>query len=313
MGKVLIAVSGTGGHVYPGIALAEELRSRRPDLQVLFTCARGKPGVEWIRNAGFDVRTVRLRGFARQPGWSWLVFPFALIAGGFGALALVAGQRPDLVIGTGGYVSGPFVFFAALLGIPTLVLEQNSLPGVATRIASRFAREVHVAYPEAVERLPGRRNVHLSGNPVRLSVEQGDAAAFRAEHGLDAERPVVLVLGGSQGAQALTEAALGAGRELGPDADVQIVIQAGRRGYADAQREAATAPDNIHVTEFVSDMGSAYAAARLVVARSGAMTLAELAAAGRPAVLVPYPYAAEDHQTLNARHMADRGAARLVP
>lgn len=313
MGKVLIAVSGTGGHVYPGIALAEELRARRPELPVVFAAARGKPGIDWIEKAGFPVRSVRLRGFARTPGLGWLVFPFALIAGCAGALALLLQEHPTLVVGTGGYVSGPFVLFAAMMGVPTLILEQNSLPGVATKLASLIAREVHVAFPESVARLPRRGRAKVSGNPVRASVENGDAAAFRAEHGLDEARPLVLVLGGSQGAQALTEAAVGAAKALGEGALLQMVIQAGRRNVDAARAAAKEAPSWLRVTEFVHDMGAAYAAARLVVARAGAMTLAELAAAGRPALLVPYPYAAEDHQTANARFVEAQGAAVVVP
>jgi UDP-N-acetylglucosamine--N-acetylmuramyl-(pentapeptide) pyrophosphoryl-undecaprenol N-acetylglucosamine transferase len=313
LGKVLIAVSGTGGHVYPGIALAEELRARRPELRILFASARGKPGVDWIRAAGFDVRTVRLRGLARRPGPAWLLFPFALVAGSLGALALLLGERPDVVVGTGGYVSGPFVAFAALLGIPTLVLEQNSVPGATTRLTSLVAREVHVAFPEAAARLPRKGRARVSGNPVRVSVERGDAAAFRAARGLDGEVPLVLVLGGSQGARAVTAAAVGAARALGEDAPLQMLVQAGRRGLEAAREAAQDAPRWLQVVDFLPDPGSAYAAARLVVARAGAMTLAELAASGRPAVLVPYPYAAEDHQTVNARRMEALGAARVIP
>lgn len=310
---MLIAVSGTGGHVYPGIALAEELRARHPDLSILFAAARGKPGIDWIEKAGFPVRTVRLRGFARRPGIGWLLFPFALVAGCAGALAMLIGEHPSLVVGTGGYVSGPFVLFATLLGVPTLILEQNSVPGVATKLASLLAREVHVAFPESIERLPGRKRARVSGNPVRASVERGDAAAFRAAHGLDDARPLVLVLGGSQGATALTGAAIGAAKVLGEDAPLRMLVQAGARNLDGARAAAQGAPSWLRVTDFVHDMGAAYAAARLVVARAGAMTIAELAAAGRPAVLVPYPFAAGDHQTANAREVEREGAARVVP
>lgn len=310
---MLIAVSGTGGHVYPGIALAEELRARHPGLPILFAAARGKPGIDWIEKAGFRVRTVRLRGFARRPGVGWLLFPFALIAGCAGTLALLLGEHPSLVVGTGGYVSGPFILFAAMLGVPTLILEQNSIPGVATKLASVLAREVHVAFPDSVGRLPRRGRARVSGNPVRASVEAGDAASFLAAHGLDTVRPVVLVLGGSQGARALTEAAIAAAKLLGEDAPLQMVVQAGRRNVEEARAAAAGAPSWLRVVDFVHEMGAAYAAARLVVARAGAMTLAELAAAGRPALLVPYPFAAGDHQSANARFVEREGAAGVIP
>jgi UDP-N-acetylglucosamine--N-acetylmuramyl-(pentapeptide) pyrophosphoryl-undecaprenol N-acetylglucosamine transferase len=315
MRKVLIAVSGTGGHVYPGIALAEELRARHPDLGIRFAAARGKPGIDWIRAAGFEVGTVPLRGFARRPGVSWLVFPFALVRGTLASLAMILREKPALVVGTGGYVSGPFVAFAALLRIPTLVLEQNAIPGVATKLGALFAREVHVADPGSVARLPGRgrARARVSGNPVRLSVEKGDGARFRRELGLtDEARPIVLVLGGSQGAQAVTEAALDAARLLPSPSPLRVVVQAGARGIEAARERAAGCEDRVTVVPFLDSIGDGYAAADLVVARAGAMTLAELGAAGVPSVLVPYPYAAEDHQTLNARRYAAGGAAVVV-
>jgi UDP-N-acetylglucosamine--N-acetylmuramyl-(pentapeptide) pyrophosphoryl-undecaprenol N-acetylglucosamine transferase len=311
--KVLIAVSGTGGHVYPGIALAEELRSRHADLGVLFATARGKPASAWIRRSGFEVREVRLAGFARRPGLSWLTFPFVLVAGCFGALGLLLSEGPDLVVGTGGYVSGPFVAFAAALGIPTVVLEQNARPGVATRLGSLVARQVHLAEGAAREGLPRRSRAVVSGNPVRSAVETGDGAAFRAAHGIEPAVPLVVVIGGSQGAQALTEAAVGAARDLGEGAGVALLVQAGERGVEQAKELAVGAPPGLRVVAFLDDMGGAYAAAQLVVARAGAMTLAELSAAGVPAVLVPYPYAAADHQTDNARRHAERGAALVLP
>ena len=313
MAKVLIAVSGTGGHVYPGVALAQELRSRRPGLEVLFATARGKPAVGWIRAAGFEVREIRLQGFARRPSWSWVTFPFALIAGLLGSLTLLLKQSPQLVVGTGGYAAGPLVLFAALMGIPTVILEQNSVPGVTTKLTARVAKEVHVAQPETVSRLPRSARVHVSGNPVRLEVERGRPDAFREAFGLEATRPVVLVVGGSQGARALTEAALDATGLLGPEFPGQLVVQAGRRGYEDARRRAEEAPDWVRVTPFLDDIGGAYAAASLVVSRAGAMTLAELSAAGVGAILVPYPYASEDHQTVNAERYAVGGAARVLP
>ncbi|MFN8176539.1 MAG: undecaprenyldiphospho-muramoylpentapeptide beta-N-acetylglucosaminyltransferase [bacterium] len=311
--RILVCVSGTGGHVYPGIALAEELRARRADLEVVFATARGKPSAEWIRRAGFEVRTVPVRGFARRPTLGWLAFPFALAAGALASFALLASWRPGLVVGTGGYVTGPFVVAAALLGIPVLLLEQNAIPGFTTRAGSLFAREVHLAYPESRARLWRKGRATVSGNPVRLSVERGDGAAFRKAFGVPAQARLVVVIGGSQGAQALTEAAIAAAAAFGEASALRMVVQTGERGLADARaRAAGGAPSWLRLTAFLDDMGGAYAAADLVVARAGAMTLAELAASGVPSVLVPYPWAAEDHQTKNARRFASSGAAVVV-
>lgn len=313
MRRVLVCVSGTGGHVYPGIALAEELRARRDDVQIVFATARGKPGREWIERAGFDVRTVPVRGLARRPSVSWLTFPFALVAGAWTSFVLLASWRPDLVVGTGGYVTGPFVVAAVILGIPIVLLEQNAIPGVTTRVGSLFAREVHLADPESRSSLWRRGRACVSGNPVRRSIERGDAAAFRATFGIPADAPVVVVIGGSQGARALTEAAIDAARTMAGTSTARLVVQTGARGFDEARARAAGAPPSLAITPFVDEMGDAYAAADVVVARSGAMTLAELAASGVPSVLVPYPWAAEDHQTKNARRFAARGAAVVVP
>jgi UDP-N-acetylglucosamine--N-acetylmuramyl-(pentapeptide) pyrophosphoryl-undecaprenol N-acetylglucosamine transferase len=310
--KVLIAVSGTGGHVYPGIALAEELRSRHPDLSILFAAAKGRPGSDWIRAAGFDVRTVPMRGVARRPGSSWVALPVYLAAGFAAALALLIAESPNLVVGTGGYLSGPFIAFASMMRIPTVVLEQNSIPGVATRLSSIVAREVHVAFPETVPLLPRRSRVKVSGNPVRRSVEEGDGQEFRRAHAIQAGVPLVLVLGGSQGARALTTAAIDAAKILGADAGVSMVVQSGARGFEEARARAKDAPQWLEVVPFLGDMGGAYAACDLVVGRAGATTLAELAAAGVPAILVPYPFAAKDHQTTNARRLEREGAARVI-
>ncbi len=310
--KVLIAVSGTGGHIYPGIAVAEELRSRHPDLSILFAAARGKPGADWIRAAGFEVRDVPLRGIARRPSLSWLAFPFWLVAGCAAVVSLLAAEAPALVVGTGGYVSGPFVAFASLLRIPTMVLEQNSIPGVATRLGSLVATQTHLAFPESRAALLRKGRAVVSGNPVRRSVAAGDGAAFRRAHGIDASRPLVLVLGGSQGARAVTGMAIDAAKLLGENAAIAMFVQTGSRGFEEARARAAGAPRWLALAPFVEEMGGAYAAAALVVGRSGATTLAELAEAGLPSILVPYPFAAKDHQTTNARRLEAAGAAVVV-
>ncbi len=311
--RVLVAVSGTGGHVYPGIALAEELRARRPADRIVFAVAAGKPGADWVQGAGFEVRAVPVRGFSRRPGLSWITFPFALLAGLAATAALLLSFRPHLVVGTGGYVAGPFVVWAWALGIPVVLLEQNAIPGVTTRLGSLLARQVHLAVPESRSRLLRKGRAVTSGNPVRRAVEEGDGAGFRRAFGVPDGAPLVVVVGGSQGAKALTEAAVAAARALASE-PIRFVVQTGRKGLAAARALAGPAPPpHVEFAEFLDDMGGAYAAADLVVARAGAMTLAELAASGVPSVLVPYPWAAEDHQTTNARRFAANGAARVVP
>ena len=310
--RVLFAVSGTGGHVYPGIAVAEELVARRPDVEVLFAVAAGKPGSEWIRGAGFETRGIPVRGFARRPGLSWLTFPFRLGAGVFAAVDLLATWRPSLVVGTGGYVVGPFLLGSALLGLPLVLLEQNAIPGVTTRLGSIFAREVHLAVPESRGKLWRKSVARTSGNPVRRAIEQGDGDAFRRALAIPPDAHLIVVIGGSQGAKALTEAAIDAARRI-DRGDVRFVVQTGTRGIDEARARAVGAPPSLTLAPYLDDMGGAYAAADLVVSRSGAMTLAELAASGVPSVLVPYPFAAEDHQTKNAQRFAAQGSALVIP
>ena len=312
--RVLVAVSGTGGHVYPGIALAEELRERRPGDRIVFAVAAGKPGADWITRSGFEVRGIPVRGFSRRPGLSWLVFPFALLAGIVATAGLLLSFRPHLLVGTGGYVAGPFVVAAWALRIPVVLLEQNALPGVTTRMGSLLARQVHLAVPESRAKLWRKDAAVVSGNPVRRSVEEGDGAAFRRTFDLPAAGPLVVVIGGSQGAKALTEASIAAARLLAAESPVAFVVQTGARTVAEARAALDARPvDGLVLASFLDDVGGAYAAATLVVARAGAMTLAELAASGVPSVLVPYPWAAEDHQTKNARRFAANGAAVVMP
>lgn len=310
--KLLIAVSGTGGHIYPGIALAEELRSRHPGIQILFAVARGKPGRSWIEAAGFAVHEIPIRGISRRPSVTWLALPAWFAAGCFAVGKLLHDFAPDLVVGTGGYVSGPAIFLAALRGIPTVVLEQNSIPGVATRLGALVATRVHVSFPETVPALLRKSPVVVSGNPVRASVEQGDAASFRAAQSLPAGVPLVLVLGGSQGARALTMFSIDAARHLGENAGLAMLVQAGARGIDEARVKAQGAPSWLHLVPFLDDMGGAYASATLVVGRAGATTLAELAACGIPSILVPFPFAAKDHQTTNAKRLEREGAAMVI-
>jgi UDP-N-acetylglucosamine--N-acetylmuramyl-(pentapeptide) pyrophosphoryl-undecaprenol N-acetylglucosamine transferase len=310
--KVLIAVSGTGGHVYPGVALAEELSSRRPGLSVVFATGLAKPAAAWLEKEGFEVREVRLAGLDRSRRLSWFAFPRTLLEGSRDALAVLRSEAPNLVIGTGGYVSGPFALGACLYRIPTVILEQNLVPGITTKLSSLFVRQVHVAFAETREKLPRRGIVRVSGNPVRRSIEHGEPARFRARLSLRERTPMILVLGGSQGAEAVSTCAIEAAKLSSEWGDFHMVVQAGASGFERARERARGLGERVKVVDFLTDIGDAYAAATLVVARSGAMTLTELAAVSLPAILVPYPWAAGNHQLANAQEFASGGAARVL-
>jgi UDP-N-acetylglucosamine--N-acetylmuramyl-(pentapeptide) pyrophosphoryl-undecaprenol N-acetylglucosamine transferase len=310
--KVLIAGGGTGGHVYPGIAVAEELRRLHPEATILFV--GGRRGVEShaVPEAGFAIRFVTTRGFPRRAWWRWPAAVLANLVGLLQSLWLVMSERPDAVLGTGGYVSGPVSMAAVLLNRPLVLQEQNSIPGLANRWLARVADEVHLSFTEARGYFARKDNLKVTGNPVRAYILGGDRATALQEFGLADGRPTVFVFGGSRGAHRINESAVEAMRRLKGRVDVQFILQTGReefdwaRGLVEAEQLPA------RVVPYLRQIHLAYAVADLVVCRSGAMTLAEIAACGTPAILVPYPYAAHNHQEVNARNLVERGAASLI-
>jgi len=310
--KVLIAGGGTGGHVFPGIAVAEELKRMRKDIDILFV--GGKRGLEAVAvpEAGFRIRFVWARGFPRRQWWRWPGAALATVVGSLQSLVIVATERPDVVLGTGGYVSVPVAIAAWLLRRPLILQEQNSIPGVANRWLSRIAAEVHLSFVEARSYFSRKDHLKVTGNPIRAHVLSGDRASAFTEFGLTPGKPTLFVFGGSRGAHRINDAALDAMRRLKGRVDVQWILQTGREDYEWAkgivERESLPA----RVMPFLTRIHLAYAAADLVVSRSGAMTLAEIAACGTPSILVPYPYAAHDHQAVNAANLVDRGAAAMI-
>jgi len=310
--KVLIAGGGTGGHVFPGIAVAEELKAHHPNVDVLFVGGRRGLEASAVPEAGFRLRTLATAGFARTRPWTW---PWAAVVNLFGlvqAVWLVLTERPRAVLGTGGYVSGPVSVAAKMLGVPLLLQEQNSIPGLTNRWLSRIADEVHLSFIEARSFFPRRDHLRVTGNPVRSVILSGEKEQALREFRLDRERQTLFIFGGSLGAKRLNAAALDALRKLKGRVAVQCILQTGREDFEPVQRAVAAEQLPATVLAFVKKMHLAYAAADLVVCRAGAMTLAEIAVCGRPSILVPYPYAAHDHQRVNAANLADRGAAVMI-
>ena len=310
--KVLIAGGGTGGHVFPGIAVAEELRRRDPDSTIVFVGSRRGLEAQAVPAAGFPIRFVLARGFPRRAWWRWPVSLLSNLAGFAQALWLVARERPDVVLGTGGYVSGPVSLATWLTGRPLVLQEQNSIPGIANRWLARIADEVHLSFVEARSYFTRTDHLKVSGNPVRAHILSGDRGAGLAEFGLTPGRPTIFVFGGSRGAHRINEAALDAMRRLKDRVDVQFILQTGREDFEWARKIVETEHLPARVVPFLQRIHMAYAAADLVVCRSGAMTLAEIAVCGTPAILVPYPHAADDHQAVNAANLVDRGAAAMI-
>ena len=307
--RVLFAGGGTGGHLYPGIAVADELRRRDATSVVSFVgTARGLearvvPALGWpldlIRSAGLKGKSIGalVRGLSLLP------------LSALDAWRVISSRRPDVVVGVGGYSSGPVLLLAALRGIPTMVMEQNTAPGFTNRQLARVVRTAAVSYDETRQYFPGK--AVLTGNPVRREFLQGVA------DGDDAARPEgdvrVLVVGGSQGARAVNDAMIAAAPHLVASArPLALTHQTGERDLARVRQGYAAAGLPAVVEPFFHDMNVRMRAADLVVARAGASTIAELTVLGRPAVLVPLPTAADDHQRKNARALAAAGAAEMI-
>lgn len=320
-GRVIFAGGGTGGHLYPAINIAAALRDARPRLDPLFVGARRGVEARVLPEKGLPHRLLPLQPIHRDRVWrNWRLLP--ALAGSFASLAgLTLRERPALVVGTGGYASGPACGWALATGVPIALQEQNSYPGLTTRWLARFARQVHLGFPEAAEHLtPGKRTeVHAHGNPIEPPDTGLDARAAREHFGLRPESTVLLVVGGSQGARAINESLAGAleavarGDAERPDG-LEILWATGPRHIAAvAGRVEPLGFDWVHPVEYIHAMPRALAAADVAVSRAGAMGTAELLAWGIPAILVPLPTAAADHQTHNARALDAFGAAIALP
>ena len=308
--RLLFVGGGTGGHVVPALAVAEAVRRRRPGATVRFAGTSRGVEARMVPRSGYALEMIPVIGLKRSLHPDLLRFPWMLLKGLYRALKLVIRYRPHVVFCTGGYVSGPVGIAAWALGVPLVLHEQNSFPGVTVRALSRTAVQVHLAFGDAARRVGGRAKT-VTGNPTRQGWERVDRADARRAFGLAADRRTLIVVGGSQGARGINLALMDALPAL-MNTEAQILWQAGR---LDAQRVAEatqTWPQRVAVREFIDDMAAAYSAADLALTRAGGMTLAELTRMGVPAVLVPLPTAAENHQEYNARSLVRAGAARMV-
>jgi UDP-N-acetylglucosamine--N-acetylmuramyl-(pentapeptide) pyrophosphoryl-undecaprenol N-acetylglucosamine transferase len=305
--KLLIAGGGTGGHLFPGVAIAEELRARAPQAEVLFVGTRrgiearvlpelGWP-LEYIEVSGLKTVGIvgALRGLFRLPRALWQ------------ARRIIRRFRPDAVIGVGGYASGPVVLAARLRGVATAICEQNSIPGLTNKLLGRVVRAVFLSFDES-RRFFRPNKVQMTGNPIRLALLEGLRGACPRR---ESDTVHVLVCGGSQGAMAVNELASQALGALAKEMRLAIVHQTGEKDREATASRYRAAGVTAECVAFIKDMASAYRDADLILGRAGATTVAELAIAGKPAVFIPYPFAADNHQELNAREMADKGAALM--
>lgn len=321
--RIIISGGGTGGHIFPAIAIADAIRRQEPAAEILFVGARGRMEMERVPQAGYPIEGLTISGLQRTFSWQNLMLPFRLVGSLLQAGRILSSFRPQLVVGTGGYASGPILAAAVAKGIPIAIQEQNAYAGLTNRLVAGRASRVYVAW-EGMEKYFPAAKIRMSGNPVRQDIVQvaeelsdplrAEALRQRAAAalGLSHEKKTILVAGGSLGARAINEAVMRLGSQWAARQEVQWLWQCGKLHY-----EACSAADcahwpNMRLMPFIDRMDMAYALADLVVCRAGALTLAELALLGKAAILVPSPNVAEDHQTRNALAMTTRSAARML-
>jgi UDP-N-acetylglucosamine--N-acetylmuramyl-(pentapeptide) pyrophosphoryl-undecaprenol N-acetylglucosamine transferase len=312
--RFIISGGGTGGHIFPAIAIANTIKQREPEADILFVGAKGKMEMEKVPAAGYKIVGLNISGIRRSLSLSNLLVPIKLLNALSQAFKILRDFKPDVVVGVGGFASGALVFAASVKGIPTLIQEQNSFPGVTNRILSRRVKAICVAYPDMEKHFPKAKLV-ITGNPVRSEIyaSNPEQVASRAHFGLSADRFTVLAVGGSLGARSINEA-MAKNISQFASHNIQIIWQTGKGHLSQAEAAVdAASKDRVCVQEFIARMDLAYAAADVVVSRAGAIAVSELCVVKKPCILVPYPFAAEDHQTSNAKVLSHVKAAVLLP
>ncbi|MFY1048071.1 undecaprenyldiphospho-muramoylpentapeptide beta-N-acetylglucosaminyltransferase [Chryseobacterium sp. GP-SGM7] len=325
--KVLLSGGGTGGHIFPAIAIADEIKKRFPDAEFLFIGANGKMEMEKVPQAGYKIEGIDIAGIDRGNILSNLGLPFKILKSLSKSKRIIRNFSPDFAVGTGGFASGPALYEASKMGIPIFIQEQNAYAGVTNKILSKKAKAVFTAYPK-VEGFPAEK-IKFLGNPIRENIVSGMQETSQAKEklGLDKNKLTILSVGGSLGSRTLNNGwkeNLDKLKEKG----YQLIWQTGKLDYAEiagSQKPEAGSeyseakktsdiklPSSIQIKEFIKDMETAYSAADVIVSRAGAIAISELAVAQKPVILVPFPFAAEDHQTKNAMNLVGKNAARMV-
>ena len=312
--RIIISGGGTGGHIFPAVSIANALKAKRPDARILFVGALGRMEMQRVPAAGYDIVGLPVCGFDRKHLWRNIAVLWKLAKSQLKARRIIKEFRPQVAVGVGGYASGPTLKVAGMMGIPTLIQEQNSYAGVTNKLLAQKAEKICVAY-EGMERFFPAGKIIMTGNPVRQDLldRQTDRSEAVRSFGLDPEKKTILIIGGSLGARTINQCVL-SHLDLIRSSGVQFIWQTGKIYIDDARRRVAEAGElpMLHVTDFISRMNLAYSAADLVISRAGAGSISEFCLLRKPVVLVPSPNVAEDHQTKNALALVDKGAALYV-
>lgn len=309
---LIFAGGGTGGHLYPAIAVADEIKRRFPNADITFVGTKGKIESRIVPALGYPLASIWISGFHRRLSAGIILFPLKVAVALAQSIFLIRKKGPDAVVGTGGYVCGPVVAAAQILKRHTLIQEQNSYPGATTRLLAPRADEVHVTFERSRLYFKRQDNVRVTGNPTREaigSINRTEAARF---FGLDVTKKTVLIFGGSAGASSINAAMMPLVKQLSLES-MQFVWQTGDQDFGSLTNLMGSGAGGVRIYRFINEMEFAYGACDLVICRAGATTLAEITRVGIASVLVPYPFAAADHQTENARAMVEAGAAIMIP
>ncbi len=308
--NVIISGGGTGGHIYPAVAIANELKLRYPKANILFVGAKDKMEMEKVPQAGYPIKGLWISGIQRKLTLSNLIFPLKLISSLFKANSIIKKFKPDVAIGTGGFASGPTLIMANKKGVPTLIQEQNSYPGITNKLLSKRSKKICVAY-DNLERFFPSEKIEKTGNPVRqdllsIHTKREDAIAF---FNLDESKKTILIIGGSLGARRVNQL-IEAQLNFFKAQEVQIIWQCGKLYLEDYKKYDVH--ENVQVHQFLNRMDYAYAAADFIISRAGASSVSELCIVGKPVIFIPSPNVAEDHQTKNAKSVVDKHAALMI-
>lgn len=307
--KFILSGGGTGGHIYPAIAIANELKSRFPDAEFLFVGAKDKMEMQKVPQAGYPIKGLWVSGIQRKITLQNMMFPFKLIDSLWESRKIIKQFKPDVAIGTGGFASGALLKMASVMGVPTVIQEQNSYPGITNKLLSKKADKICVAY-ENLEHFFPKEKMILTGNPVRQDLI--DIQSKRAEaiqyFDLDANKKTLLVLGGSLGARRINQL-IEKELDMILSQGVQIIWQCGKLYFEDYKKYNS---ENVKVLDFIERMDFVYAAADIIISRAGASSVSELSIVGKPVIFIPSPNVAEDHQTKNAKAIVDKKGAILL-
>lgn len=314
--RIIISGGGTGGHIFPAISIANAIKEERPNAKILFVGAEGRMEMQRVPDAGYEIIGLPIAGFDRKHLWKNIAVLVKLARSQWKARRIIKQFKPQVAVGVGGYASGPTLKTAAMMGIPTLIQEQNSYAGVTNKLLAKKAYKICVAY-EGMERFFPANKISLTGNPVRQNLVRASLSKVEAlkQFGLDPHKKTILIIGGSLGARTINNTLLEALPTIQANSEIQVIWQTGKMYFHKVMKgvKAASAPiDHLYVTDFIKDMAAAYAAADLVISRAGAGSISEFCLLGKPVILVPSPNVAEDHQTKNALALVQKQAALFV-